>query len=218
MTSSADIEEQHRNWLEDIRLNIWDRITFEGEMVPSTEALWRHWKRSCWVIEMWSQADRNTMQVADITSCGWNVIDGILSIEWDSDDNQAAISERILLLTKGCKCRTGCTTGRCGCQKKGQSCSEGCMCQHCSNLPKTSGNEDKSIHDSTELEMEENRGQPQTSDSDNEMQHFSECLLAPTSDSCMCIPCICRQEKFYDKDCTILPHAKLKAIVKVLHT
>ena len=33
------------------------------------------------------------MQVADITSCGWNVIDGILSIDWDSDVNQATVNE-----------------------------------------------------------------------------------------------------------------------------
>ena len=112
---------------------------------PSTEALRRHWKRSCWVIDMWRQADRNTMQVADITSCGWNVIDGILSIDWDSNENQATVNERVLLLTKGCKCKTGCTTGRCGCQKKGQSCSEGCACLHCSNLPNTSGKEKKIV-------------------------------------------------------------------------
>ena len=31
--------------------------------------------------------------------------------------------------------------------------------------------------------MEGNRGQPHTSDSDNETQHFFECLLAPTSGS-----------------------------------
>ena len=152
-------------------------------MVPSTEALRRHWKRSCWVIDMWRQADRNTMQVADITSCGWNVIDGILSIDWDSNENQATVNERVLLLTKGCKCKTGCTTGRCGCQKKGQSCSEGCACLHCSNLPNTSGKEKKIVQDTAELETEENRGQPHLSDSDREMQNFLELLLAPTSDS-----------------------------------
>ena len=37
--SSMDVEDQHRNRLEDIRQNSWDRITFEAEMVPSTEAL-----------------------------------------------------------------------------------------------------------------------------------------------------------------------------------
>ena len=152
-------------------------------MVPSTEGLWRHWSRSCWVIDMWRQADRNTMEVAEITSYGWNVIDGILSIDCDSDENQAAVNERVLLLTKGCKCKTGCTTGRCGCRKKGQSCSEGCSCLHCSNLPNSSGKEKQTAQDVAELEAEENREQPHTSDSDSEMQHFLQFLLAPTSDS-----------------------------------
>ena len=40
-----------------------------------------------------------------------------------------------MLLTKGCKCKTGCTTGRCGCKRKQQVCSEGCTCTHCLNLP-----------------------------------------------------------------------------------
>ena len=52
---------------------------------------------------MWRQANRNAMAVAEITSCGWNVINGTLSIDWDSDENQAAVNERVLLLTKGCK-------------------------------------------------------------------------------------------------------------------
>ena len=91
--STSDIQQQHRDWLEDIRQIIWDRITFESEMVPSTQALWRHWKRSCWVIDMWRQADRNTMQLATITSYGWKVVDDILTIDWDSDENQAAINE-----------------------------------------------------------------------------------------------------------------------------
>ena len=151
-------------------------------MVPST-ALWRHWNRLCWVIDMWRQADRNTMEVAEITSYGWNVIDGILSIDWDSDENQTEVNERVLLLTKGCKCKTGCVTGRCGCRKKGQSCAEGCSCLHCSNLPYTSGKEKHVAQDVAELETEENREQPHTSDSESEMEHFIQFLLAPTSDS-----------------------------------
>lgn len=182
-TSSTDIEQQHRNWLEDIRQSTWDRINFEAEMVPSTEALWRHWQRSCWVINMWRQADRNTMQVADITTCGWNVIDGILSIDWDSEENRAAVNERVLLLTKGCQCKTGCTTGRCGCRRKGQSCSEGCACLHCSNLPNVSKTKNTD-QDAAELDTEENRGQmAHVSDGDREMQLFLQLLLAPASDS-----------------------------------
>ena len=53
---------------------------------------------------------------------------------WDSTENMTAIRDRVALLMKGCKCKTGCTTGRCGCHKKGQACSEGCTCMHCKNM------------------------------------------------------------------------------------
>ena len=106
LSSFTDAEEQHKNWMEEIRQHIWVRITYEAEMVPTTEALWRHWQRSCWVITMWRQADRNTMELADITSYGRKVISGTLSIDWDSDENLAAVNEKVLLLTKGCKCKT----------------------------------------------------------------------------------------------------------------
>ena len=47
------------------------------------------------------------MQVADITRCGWKINNGIVSIDWDSDSNLAAIKEKVILLTKGCKCKKG---------------------------------------------------------------------------------------------------------------
>lgn len=91
--TSSTSESQHRTWLEHIRQSIWYRTTFKNEMAPSSDALWRHWKRACWVIDMWKQADRNTMQVADINSYGWKVTGDILTIDWDSDVNQAAVIE-----------------------------------------------------------------------------------------------------------------------------
>ena len=147
----ADVHQQHTAWLEDIRQNIWDRITIETQMVPSTEALWRHWKRSCWVMDMWRQADKNTMQVATITNFGWNLADNVLTIDWDSAENQAAVNERVLLLTKGCHCKTGCTTGRCGCRKKRQNCTEGCSCLHCSNLPNS---QERQVNDDDDIDMQ----------------------------------------------------------------
>ena len=111
------------------------------------------------------------------------MINGTLSIDWDSDANQAAVNERVLLLMKGCKCKIGCITGRCGCWKKGKSCSEGCLCLHCSNIPNTSVKEKQTVQDVAEMEAEENSGQPHTRDGDSEMQHFLQSLLAPTSDS-----------------------------------
>ena len=46
------------------------------------------------------------MELADITSYGRKVISGTLSVDWDSDENLAAVNEKVLLLTKGCKCKT----------------------------------------------------------------------------------------------------------------
>ena len=61
--NSATALEQHCLWLEDIRQNIWDRIQFEDETIPSIDALYRHWKRACWVLDMWHQSNRNNMEL-----------------------------------------------------------------------------------------------------------------------------------------------------------
>ena len=42
-----------------------------------------------------------------ITSYGWNLKDEVLTIDWDSAENISAVEERVMLLTKGCKCKTG---------------------------------------------------------------------------------------------------------------
>ena len=125
----------HTQWLQSIRASIWDRTAFETDMVPSVDALWRHWKRSCWIIDMWRQADKNTALLKDLTSHGWLRREDNLVIDWESEGNVKAIEQRVALLTRGCKCKTGCNTLRCGCRKKGERCCEGCACLHCNNLP-----------------------------------------------------------------------------------
>ena len=132
-TPTTSIKQQHI-CLDDIRQNIWYRIKFENEMLPSTEALFLHWQRSCWVIHMWEQADRNTMTFEPITHHGWNITDEKLTVLWDTPQNMQAVRDRVKLLLRGCKCVTGCTTGRCGCKKINQHCSEGCECKNCSNI------------------------------------------------------------------------------------
>jgi len=74
------------------------------------------------------------MEVKPMTDYGWMNSEGNLVIEWDSDDNIQAIQQRVRLLTKGCKCATGCSTARCCCKKKGQQCSLGCSCTNCINI------------------------------------------------------------------------------------
>ena len=102
-----------------------------------------HWKRSCWILHMWSQADQNEMLLLPMTSYGWCMNDGTLTVtvEWDTEANIKAIKERVDVLTKGCKCATGCTTNRCSCKKKGKKCSAGCECTNCCSHIDSSSNE-----------------------------------------------------------------------------
>ena len=116
-TATHSIQQQHTAWLEDIRNNIWDDITFENEMMPSDDALYLHWRRSCWVLHMWRQANLNNMSLKPITDYGWQLVDNTLTVVWDTPKNIASIRNRVRLLLRGCKCVTGCTTGRCGCKK-----------------------------------------------------------------------------------------------------
>ena len=96
-------------------------------MIPSNEALYYHWKRSCWVLHMFRQADKNSMVLQPITEYGWTISDNKLTVVWDTPRNMQAIRDRVNLLLKGCKCVTCCTTKRCGCKRKNTHCSEGCQ-------------------------------------------------------------------------------------------
>ena len=125
------VQEQHSKWLDDIRQTIWYRTKFENEMIASDEILMFHWKRSCWVLNMWKQADQNEMHLQPMTSFGWRITDGILKIEWDTESNIKNIRERVHVLTKGYKCTTGCSTNRCSCRKNEKKCSVGCECTNC---------------------------------------------------------------------------------------
>ena len=112
-------------------------------MVPSSGALLRHWKRSCWIIDMWQQADKNQMTLRSLQGNGWKIIDqATLEIDWDSKENVETVRHRVALLTKGCNCKTGCRTARCGCVKRNGKCGAGCNCQNCCNLPIPSISED----------------------------------------------------------------------------
>ena len=87
LESSHDQLHQHSGWLIDICQNIWDGNTFENQMIPSTDALWRHWKRSCWIIDMWRQADKNITVLQPLNSHGWTITGSHLTIDWDSMGN-----------------------------------------------------------------------------------------------------------------------------------
>ena len=90
---------------------------FEDDMIPSVGALKCHWQRSCWVLHMWRQAADNMVVLAPLAGNGWIKEDGKFLIDWDSKDNMHAVRQRVDLLLKGCACKSGCKTKRCGCKK-----------------------------------------------------------------------------------------------------
>lgn len=132
--AEADYKYNHIQWLNAIRMNIWDRVKFENEMIPGDEALLYHWKRTCWISNMWKQADCNVIHVDNMKGNGWIEDGDNIKIKWDSDINQENIKQRVATLLKGCSCKTGCKTRICGCVKKGEECNEGCSCNDCENM------------------------------------------------------------------------------------
>lgn len=63
--NAQDDTTQHREWIDEIRQTISDRTTYDTGMIPSTEALFYHWKRTCWILHMWGQADENDMTLTN---------------------------------------------------------------------------------------------------------------------------------------------------------
>ena len=104
-------------------------------MIPSFEALRRHWLRSCWVLHMWRQAQvTGTMALEPLIGNGWlKDQEGKLAIDWESEENITKVKSRVDLVLKGCSCKAGCTTNRCGCRKKRVPCGVGCGCSNCTN-------------------------------------------------------------------------------------
>ena len=52
-------------------------------MTPSIDALYCHWMRSCWVLDMWGQAKTCEMILKPQVLYGWKVQDGELKFDWD---------------------------------------------------------------------------------------------------------------------------------------
>ena len=156
---------QHKQWLSDIRENISDRAMYDTGMIPSTEALFYHWKRTCWILNMWGQADQNNIVLEPISNYGWNVESETLSVQWDTEENMQMVRERVNVLLRGCKCVTGCTTRACGCRKKDKKCTVGCQCTNSMNHEMVATNEDSEL---AILALEEDVTTADCSDVDDE--------------------------------------------------
>jgi hypothetical protein len=141
---NSSMSEEHllKEWLEQIRSAIMktEGCQSEENWLPSDEALNFHWKRCCYVVQIWEQADVTLMLYPEITEWGWSYVDNELVFMWDSDSNVQRIERYRKLWTKGCKCKSTsrpCKSRACGCKKFDKPCGPACMCctDSCQNKP-----------------------------------------------------------------------------------
>ena len=151
---STSIEQKHREWYNTIRSIVSDRISSEEERMPTITSMWRHWLRSCWVVNMW-QCSTHENPYADLPkpeSCGWmKSSSGHYSVDWECPAVMSKVQDTIDFLTKGCGCKKGCTSQQCGCRKRGTCCGPSCHCLNCSNISQSNPAEcdDESSEDSS---------------------------------------------------------------------
>ena len=73
---------------------------------------------------------------------GWHVSGGQLSIYRDDPINVQKVRDTVSLLLKGCSCKKGYGSRRCGCFKNGKKCGPGCNCSNCVNTSVTNTTSD----------------------------------------------------------------------------
>ena len=163
----------HSAWLSFLRDRVWSKISYEVDMIPSDDALLRHWKRSCWVISVWRQSTQNHITYPPLDRNGWKVDQNVLLIEWDSDENITKVRTRVALIKKGCACKTGCLTGRCKCKKSNSPCGPGCKCLSCCNMPKgvSPGQSQVEEEDNVESDNDSEDGDDLTEEVDDVMNN-----------------------------------------------
>ena len=175
------VKEQHEIWYNEIRGIVSDRITSEEERMPSHTSMWRHWLRSCWVARMWqnsSEADLFHM-VPKPENSGWKLEDdGSYSFDWECPQLQQRIENTITFLIKGCSCKRGCLSLRCGCKKKGSHCGPGCQCQSCKNLPLSDSGEPLRTTDSESDDEEEESNDDESSSDSEESENIQTEVIA----------------------------------------
>ena len=155
---SLNYEQKHKEWYQSIKRVI--RVLSEDQRPPTHTALWRHWMRSCWIKGMWANSTKPDQYdgLSTPESHGWLKTDNVYSIDWEDKEVVHKIQKTLDFLDKGCTCKTGCKTKRCGCQKAGRHCGAGCECRGCTNT-QLGGvqemDEEQEIDEESELSEEE---------------------------------------------------------------
>ena len=113
---------------------MWERVSYEQEMLPNPEALKLHWTRCFWVFKFWSQANANFLNLPSLSDYGWQICNGNLSFIWDTDSNFKKVEATVDWYTKGCSCKTGSKTNECKCLKSKKKCDASYKCVSYCNL------------------------------------------------------------------------------------
>ena len=111
----------------------------EAKWLPSFDSPKLHWKRCCYVVQMWQQTDPNIMDYPDVEQWGWSITDDKLTVKWDSDHNIKYVEKYRKLWSSGCDCRSitkPCNSRTCGCKRDCKPCGPACKCSDlCCNKP-----------------------------------------------------------------------------------
>ena len=83
---------------------------------------------------MWNQSSSNEVTSLSPTDYGWNTLENGYKIQYETDEQVLIVKQRVSKFTKGCKCKNGCKTKKCGCKKQELQCGPGCRCLNCENL------------------------------------------------------------------------------------
>ena len=128
-------------WLEEIRsvTRTSKKNRSEEFWLPSDDSLKLHWQRSCYVVQVWKQADKNIIRYPIITDWGWSRVENSLAFKWDSIHNIKKVEKYRKLWSSGCQCKSAkaCSSKNCGCQKQNKRCGPACSCPAsiCNNKP-----------------------------------------------------------------------------------
>ena len=130
----------------------------EDERMPSITALWRHWLRTCYICNLWSNSHLSDIYcgLSLPENSGWILnVNGSYLIDWEDPIKQDHIRQNMDYLLSGCGCKKGCTSGKCGCKRKQAFCGPGCVCSGCKNVPEIStiNTHSSEIHSSSDSDV-----------------------------------------------------------------
>ena len=148
------VTELDKKWIEDIMKIIDDRITTEEERVPSYRGTGKnHVGLDYYGTIHLFLIHTSTYLHLKIVAGFYQQMELMLLI----GKIQMWQLKYIHSLTKGCKCKSGCTSNQCSCRKQLSYCGPGCECHNCQNLPVKSQveAEDSSTNESEDSDIDD---------------------------------------------------------------